>query len=88
MFGNWAARIPDIKERLQLSEAELGIALLGLSIGAMISMPFMGWLLGKRGAGHLSYIFVILYCLAMVPPVIVVISMQRLFIRGLVDSEK
>jgi sn-glycerol 3-phosphate transport system permease protein len=26
--------------------------------------------------------------LAMVPPVIVVIAMQRLFIRGLVDSEK
>jgi sn-glycerol 3-phosphate transport system permease protein len=26
--------------------------------------------------------------LAMLPPVIVVISMQKLFIRGLVDSEK
>ena len=26
--------------------------------------------------------------LAMIPPVIVVISMQKLFIRGLVDSEK
>ena len=26
--------------------------------------------------------------LAMIPPVIVVIGMQRLFIRGLVDSEK
>lgn len=69
MFGNWAARIPDVKDRLNLSEAQLGIALLGLSVGAMISMPFMGWLLSKRGAGHLSYLFVILYCLAMVPPV-------------------
>ena len=69
MFGNWAARIPDIKDKLHLSEAQLGIALLGLSAGAMISMPFMGWLLSKRGAGHLSYLFVILYCLAMVPPV-------------------
>ncbi|MDJ0822894.1 MAG: hypothetical protein QNJ09_13925, partial [Paracoccaceae bacterium] len=26
--------------------------------------------------------------LAMIPPVIIVVSMQRLFIRGLVDSEK
>jgi sn-glycerol 3-phosphate transport system permease protein len=26
--------------------------------------------------------------LAMIPPVVVVISMQKLFIRGLVDSEK
>ena len=69
MFGNWAARIPDVKERLQLSEGQLGIALLGLSIGAMISMPFMGWLLSKRGAGQLSFVFVVLYCLAMVPPV-------------------
>ena len=68
MFGNWAARIPDIKDRLQLSEGQLGIALLGLSIGAMVSMPFMGWLLSKRGAGQLSYFFVILYCLAMVLP--------------------
>ncbi len=69
MFGNWAARIPDVKERLQLSEGDLGIALLGLSIGAMISMPFMGWLLGRRGAGQLSYLFIILYCVSMVVPV-------------------
>jgi sn-glycerol 3-phosphate transport system permease protein len=26
--------------------------------------------------------------LAMIPPVVVVISMQRLFVRGLVESEK
>jgi hypothetical protein len=35
---SWASRIPDIKEKLQLSEAGLGSVLLALPLGLMASL--------------------------------------------------
>ena len=40
--GNWVVRIPAIQERLNLSEATLGLALLGMPLGAIVVMPFAG----------------------------------------------
>lgn len=40
--GNWVVRIPAIQERLDLSEATLGLALLGMPLGAIVVMPFAG----------------------------------------------
>ncbi len=70
MFGNWVVRIPEIKDRLELSESDLGISLLGMSVGAMISMPFMGFLSKKLGAGKLTSIFVVMYLVAFILPVL------------------
>ena len=70
MFGNWAARIPDVKERLALTESELGLALLGLPIGAVSMMPFMGYLIRKFGSGRMSIILVWLFCFSMILPVL------------------
>lgn len=44
-FASWAIRIPDFKDSLQLSDAQLGGLLMGLPIGSMISLPLAGWLL-------------------------------------------
>ncbi|HEY9214269.1 MAG TPA: MFS transporter [Ancylobacter sp.] len=41
-FGGWAALIPSYQHRLQLSDAELGVALLTFAIGAMVAMPLAG----------------------------------------------
>ena len=51
MFGNWATRIPDMKESLNLSQADLGLALLGAPIGALCIMPLAGWLISRTGLG-------------------------------------
>jgi MFS family permease len=48
-FGIWAARIPAVKEQTGLSTTGLGFALLGASIGAVLTMTFGGWLGGKFG---------------------------------------
>ena len=40
--GNWVVRIPAIQERLDLSEATLGLALLGMPLGAIVIMPLAG----------------------------------------------
>jgi MFS family permease len=48
-FGIWAARIPAVKEQTGLDAAGLGFALLGASVGAVLTMTFGGWLSSKFG---------------------------------------
>lgn len=50
-FGVWAARIPAVRAQTGLDEAGLGFALLGASIGAVLTMTFGGWL-GSRFGTH------------------------------------
>lgn len=45
----WAVLVPYAKARLGVNEAELGLLLLLVGTGAIISMPFAGWLTGKYG---------------------------------------
>ncbi|MGC4107403.1 MAG: MFS transporter [Thermomicrobiales bacterium] len=52
VWGTWIARIPTIAEHLDVSRAELGSALPAFSIGALISLPFAGWLTGKIGSAN------------------------------------
>src|SRR6478672_8451006 len=49
-FASWASRIPDIKEKLQLTEAGLGSVLFALPVGLMCSLPLSGWLVSKFGS--------------------------------------
>ena len=49
-FSTWASRIPDIKEKLRLSEAGLGSVLFALPAGLMASLSLSGWLVSKYGS--------------------------------------
>ncbi len=49
-FASWASRIPDIKDKLQLSDGELGGVLFALPAGLMVSLPISGWIVGKYGS--------------------------------------
>ncbi len=53
-FGLWAARIPAVRAQTGLDEAGLGFALLGASIGAVLTMTFGGWLGSKFGTHVLT----------------------------------
>ena len=49
-FASWASRIPTIQRVLHLSEAELGLVLLALPAGLMISLPVSGFLITRIGS--------------------------------------
>jgi len=49
-FGSWLPRIPDIQQRLSLGPAELALALLGLPVGILLTLPFAGPLVARIGA--------------------------------------
>lgn len=50
IFGTWATLIPTFKTRFGLSEAEIGIALLGMVVGAITSMPVAGHRISRHGS--------------------------------------
>lgn len=55
-FASWASRIPDLKLKLRLNDAELGALLLSLPIGSMLCLPFSGWLVHKFGSRRIATI--------------------------------
>ena len=50
VIGTWVVRIPAIKERLDLGEGLLGVALLGAAVGALVAMPVVGALVSRFGS--------------------------------------
>lgn len=61
VFGSWASRIPDIKEALGMSEAELGSVLFAIPLGQLVAMPFSGWLTARIGSRACTGIAVCFY---------------------------
>ena len=54
VFGSWAARVPDVAARVGAGHSTLGIALLCLSLGALVCMRVTGDWCSRYGAGPVS----------------------------------
>ncbi len=48
-FGSWLPRIPDVQARLGLGPADLAIALLGMPVGILLTLPFAGRFVSRIG---------------------------------------
>ena len=66
LWAAWVPHIPQVKSQLGLSDAALGLALLGPAIGSMISMPLIGRATTRWGSGRVttamafvSYLFIV-----------------------------
>ncbi|RPD40845.1 MFS transporter [Chitinophaga barathri] len=60
-FSSWGSRIPAIQERHGLSEAGLSALLLCIPIGALLSLPFAGWLVSRTGSRPVMLAAALLY---------------------------
>lgn len=49
-FASWAARIPDIQTKFELSEGQLGTMLLFLPLGSLLGLPLAGWAVHRYGS--------------------------------------
>ncbi|MBB3675428.1 MFS transporter [Modestobacter versicolor] len=49
-FASWASRIPQVRDRLDLDPAALGLVLLALAAGSVIALPLAGTLIGRIGS--------------------------------------
>jgi MFS family permease len=61
--ASWAARIPQIRTSLQLSSAQLGLVLLCVAFGSLISLPLAGAIVhrftSRRTVGAMAVLFAI-----------------------------
>ena len=68
LFGNWVLRIPAIKEQIHADTGPLGLALLCLAGGALLSKPVSGQLVARYGSGPITRLGIALTCLALMLP--------------------
>ena len=84
--GLWAVHIPLVQERLAISPAILGLALLTMAGGAVIAMPIMGWGGGRRGSPLPMAVGMVLYVIVTPLPILaesVALFFIALFFFGL-----
>lgn len=49
-FASWASRIPQVRDQLELSPADLGLVLLAMGAGSAIALPLAGPLVSRVGS--------------------------------------
>ncbi len=54
IYANWISRLPRIQELYSLNNATIGLILLAAAIGAVIAMPFTGWLIIRNGSRKIT----------------------------------
>lgn len=91
-FASWVPHIPTVQQKLALSPGVLGLALLAIAIGALMSMPIAGWIMARHGSRIVALVAGSLYC-AVIPlpllapslPVLVVALMLFGMFNGAMD---
>ncbi|MEW1776964.1 MFS transporter [Streptomyces sp. NPDC086777] len=68
VFAGWVVRIPAIKEQTGASASALGLALLGVSAGAVITMMFTGRLCRRYGSHPVTVVCAVLLSLSVALP--------------------
>src|SRR3954447_9164253 len=68
VFGSWAARVPDVAERVGAAHSALGVALLFLSLGALVCRRVTGALCARLGPGLVAALAAIAVCVTAVLP--------------------
>jgi len=61
VFSSWGSRIPDVKDKYNLSEAGLGGVLFMLPLGALLALPIAGWLVHKWGSKKTTFGAIVIY---------------------------
>jgi len=65
IFSTWASRIPDIKDKFQLDDSDLGALLLIKPIGSFIGLPLAGWIVDRYGSRPSVGIGLIMYAICL-----------------------
>jgi len=69
-FAMWAVHIPIIAARLMVDPAVLGLALLNIGLGALISQPISAWLVSRIGSKKALNISMPAFMISVMMPII------------------
>ena len=70
-LASWVARIPTVAERLELNNAQVGVALLGVAVGSLSAFPFVGNLISRYGSARVTLLCGLACAAALVLPALV-----------------
>lgn len=70
LFGNWATLIPSVKTKFNLDDAQLGLLILCLPIGAALANPLSTWFIHRYGMQKMTMIGVTCMCIFYILPVL------------------
>ncbi|MEM9363822.1 MAG: MFS transporter [Bacteroidota bacterium] len=85
LFGTWAIYIPSVKEKLDISKADLGIALFCLSLGVFTIFPLASTIINRLGVGKVTWYGVFSSSVAALFPLLApnyYVLMASLFVFG------
>lgn len=66
VFSSWASRIPDIKNALDLNDAQLGTALFAIPLGSIAALTFSGVLVERLGSRRTLMLAILCYPLLLI----------------------
>jgi len=69
-FASWVPHIPTVQRKLDLSPGVLGLALLAIAIGSLVSMPVAGWMVARHGSRIVALAAGALYCVVVPLPLL------------------
>lgn len=70
MIGTWVAHIPWLQDHLGMSKSTLGVCLLCMAAGALISMPLTGHLVDRRSSASVTRWATVVFCLMLPLPLL------------------
>lgn len=68
LFATWAVNIPGVRDGLELSQAQIGAALLAFGLGSLTTMPFTGGWTARWGSDRVTAVAAVLTMLALALP--------------------
>jgi MFS family permease len=67
-MSSWVSHIPLLKERLELNDQLLGLALLCAGMGALATMSISGWLMSRFGSRNIAILSGIFFPVSLIGP--------------------
>lgn len=61
ILGNWQGRLPRIQEIYNADQGTISLVLLAEALGAVVAMPFTGWLIMRNGSRSITLLSAFLY---------------------------
>ncbi|CAN5669185.1 MFS transporter [soil metagenome] len=84
VLGNWAARVPAIKQGLGLDDGGLGVALLGLAAGFIVGTRLAPGVMDNLGSALVLRVSTGVFCLSLVAPALAASTVWLTIALGLV----
>ncbi len=70
VLASWVPHIPAVKTQHALNDAQLGLVLLSMAVGSVLTLPAAGWLVGRFGSRRMTTLAIFTFCLVLPLPVI------------------